>query len=61
MTTIKDSNTPSETQKDSTSEESYIFDDVQSFKQEIEEDEEELQKYPSEEKRAYESIIEQWF
>jgi hypothetical protein len=61
LTTIKDSNTPPATNEDSTSEEPYIFDGEQSFEQDIEEDEEELQQYLSEEKRAYESIIEQWF
>ena len=61
LTTIKDSNTPSETQKDSTSKEPYIFYGEQSFEQEIEEYEEELQQDLSEEKHAYESIIEQWF
>jgi hypothetical protein len=61
LTTIKDSNTPPATNEDSTSEDSYIFDDEQSFEQEIEEDEEELQQDLSKEKCAYESIIEQWF
>jgi hypothetical protein len=42
LTRIKDSNTPPETIEDSTSEESCIFDDEQSFKQKIKEDEEEL-------------------
>jgi hypothetical protein len=61
LTRIKDSNTPSETIEDSTSEESCISDDEKSFKQKIEEDEEELQHDLSEENRAYESLIEQWF
>jgi hypothetical protein len=61
LTRIKESNTPPRTDEDLTSEDSYAFDDEQSFEQEIEEDEEELQQDPSEEKRAYESIIEQWF
>jgi hypothetical protein len=61
LTRIKDSNTPPETIEDSTSEESCISDDEQSFEQEIEEDEEELQHDLSEENRAYESLIEQWF
>ena len=61
LTRIKDSNTPLATNEDSRSEDSYVFDDEQSFEQEIEEDEEELQQDLSEEKHAYESIIEQWF
>jgi hypothetical protein len=61
LTAIKYSNTPPSTNEDSTSEEPYIFDDKKSFEHEIEEDEEELQQDLSEEKRAYESIIEQWF
>jgi len=43
LTRIKDSNTPPETIEDSTSEESCISDEEQSFEREIEEDEEELQ------------------
>jgi predicted methyltransferase len=61
LTTIKDSNTPPATNEDSRSEDSYALDDEQTFEQEIEEDEEELQQDLSEEKCAYESIIEQWF
>jgi hypothetical protein len=61
LTAIKDSNTPPATNEDSRSEDSYALDDEQTFEQEIEEDEEELQQDLSEEKRAYESIIEQWF
>jgi len=61
LTRIKDWNTPPETIEDSTSEESCISDDEQSYEQEIEEDEEELQHDLSEENRIYESLIEQWF
>jgi hypothetical protein len=61
LITIKDSNTPPATNDDSTSEDSYALDEKQAFEQEIEEDEEELQQDLSKEKRAYESIIEQWF
>jgi hypothetical protein len=61
LTTIKDSNTPPKTIEDSTFENSYASDEEQSFEQEIEEDEEELHQYLSEEKHAYEIIIEQWF
>jgi hypothetical protein len=48
LTTAQSLNTPPETNEKSTSEE-------------LEEDNEELQQDLSEEKRAYESIIEQWF
>jgi hypothetical protein len=58
LTRIKDSNTPPETIEDSTSKESCISDDEQSFEQKIEEDEEELQHDLSEENRTYESLIE---
>jgi hypothetical protein len=61
LTRIKDSNTPLETIEDSTSEESCISDDKQSFEQEIKEDEEELQHDLSEEQHTYESLIERWF
>ena len=61
LTTIKDSNSPPATNEDSRFEDSYALDDEQTFEQEIEEDEEELQQDLSEENRAYESIIEQWF
>jgi hypothetical protein len=61
LTRIKDSNTPPATNEDSTSEDSYAFDDEQTSEQEIEEDEEELQQYLSEGNHAYESYIEQWF
>jgi hypothetical protein len=61
LTAIKDSITPPVTNEDSTSEDSYTLDDEQTFEQEIEEDEEELQQDPREEKCTYESIIEQWF
>jgi hypothetical protein len=61
LTRIKDSNTPPEKIEYSTSEESCISNDEQSFEQEIEEDEEELQHDLSEENRAYEILIEQWF
>jgi hypothetical protein len=58
---IKYSNTPPATNKDSRSKDSYALDDEQTFKQEIEEYEEELQQDLSEEKCAYERIIEKWF
>jgi hypothetical protein len=61
LTTIKDSNTPPETIECSTSEDSHASDDEQSIEQKIEEDEEELEQNLSEEKCAYESIIEKWF
>lgn len=61
FTTIKYSNTPLATNEDSRSEDSYALDDEQTFEQETEESEEKLQKDLRKEKRAYESIIEQWF
>ena len=42
LTAAESLNTPSETNKESASEDSCIFDDEQSFKQEIEEDDKEL-------------------
>jgi hypothetical protein len=48
LTAIKDSNTPPEAIEDSTSEKSYASDDEQTFEQEMEEGEEELQQDLSE-------------
>ena len=42
LTAAESLNTPSETNEESASEDSYIFDDEQSFKQEIEEDDKAL-------------------
>ena len=61
LTRIKDLNTPPKTIEDSTSKESYASEDKQLIKQEIEEDEEELQHDLREGNRAYESLIEQRF
>jgi hypothetical protein len=60
LTSIKDSNNPPETIEDPTSEDLYAPDDKQLIKNEIEEDEEELQHDLSEEQHAYESLIEKW-
>ena len=61
LTAVESLNTPSETNEESASENSCIFDDEQSFEQEIEEDDKELQHDLSEGKCAYESHIERWF
>jgi hypothetical protein len=61
LTRIKESNTSPRTDEDLTSEDSYAFDDEQSFEQEIEEDEDELHHDLSEEQHTYESLIERWF
>jgi hypothetical protein len=61
LTRIKESNTSPRTDEDLTSEDSYAFDDEQSFEQEIEENEDELHHDLSEEQHTYESLIERWF
>ena len=61
LTAAESLNTPSETNEESASEDSCIFDDKQSFEQEIDEDDKELQHDLSEGKCAYESHIERWF
>ena len=61
LTAAESLNTPSETNEESASEDSCIFDDEQSFKQEIDEDDKEPQHDLSEGKCAYESHIERWF
>lgn len=67
LTRIKGSTTPQEINEDSTSEESCVSDDEQSFEQEIEEEEQqikeeqELQHDLSERNFAYQSFIKQWF
>ena len=53
--------TPPTTNKESTFEESYTFDEGQSCEQEVEEDNEELQHDLRSEKYAYEIPIERWF
>ena len=61
LTAAESLNAPSETNEESASEDSCIFEDEQSFEQEIEEDDKELQHDLSEGKCAYEIHIERWF
>ena len=60
MRAIKDFTTPSEATEESSSEDSCASNGEQLFKQEIEEDKEELQ-HEHEGNHTYEILIEQWF